>query len=271
MNVDILGPLRMTTERGEPIDIAGRHAPAALAYLTLRRDKPVPLPELAAAVATADSGSTRRTRGAAAVSTRTLRAELNAMVETIGAATGLAQRAASPLVVSSTALLTLSAGSLDADRFRTLVGDARRAWAAGDRDASATTSCAALALWRGDPYQELAGCLDALPVTERLRELYLTAVSIYQEFVLVRGPGFQEVIDMQALAAAHPERRPLRLQVARALALVGRQVDALAEMRDTATVLGDSPLTRQIAALIARRDAAIATTPTVGAEPGLPA
>lgn len=248
MNVEVLGPLRIIVGSAT-IGLTGRHTAAALAYLTLHSGRAVPLADLASAIGGASSPPPLRS----------LRADLRRVAGTLPPEV---------LAVSAAVRLTPPPGAVDADRFTALVRQARRAWASGDRDISMTTSSAALALWRGDPYPELADLLDALPTLQHLRSLHLDAREIHQEFAIAAGVDWGTVAEARRLAAAHPERRALRLQFARALHLAGRQVEALAELREIAAVLGDSPLTRHTTTLVARRDPAVRATASIELTPG---
>jgi len=64
---------------------------------------------------------------------------------------------------------------------------------------------------------------------------------------------------------SHPDRRGFRLQLARALAAVGRQVEALNVLRQASAQWGDDTLSRELTAMIARRDEAAASLSAIGA------
>lgn len=243
MDVQVLGPLRIVVD-GSALDLSGRYTAAALAYLTLFPARAVPLPEVAAAAGDTSGG----------VSTpaplRRLRADLRHVSEVLPPTT---------LAVSSSVRLATPAGSVDSERFAELVREAQAAWATGAFTTCMTKSAAALALWRHDPYPELAGCLDAVPTVQRLRGQYLEALEMHQELTIDAGVDFNVLAQARQIAAMYPERRTFRLQLARALHLTGRHVEALAELRETSAVLGDSQLTRHITQLIAHRDPEVAS------------
>lgn len=244
MRIDVLGPLRLTV-RGKNLTLPGRHTAAAFGYLTAQRGRAVPLAEVAAAASAAGTAS----------GVRTVRNDLSRVA---------AQLPQGVLTVGSTALLTVAQDVIDADRFVELAHSAQAAWAVGEPTTCRTHCAAALDLWRGDPYPELAGSVSVEPTRRRLHVRYLEMTELSQEFMLADGVSFRSLAQAHQQAVHNPGRRGLQLQYARALHLAGRQVEALSVLRETVAALGDTALTRRIATLVARRDPAVATTPTVG-------
>lgn len=247
MDVAVLGALQITGDEG-PVALTGRHTPVALSWLAMHANQPVRLERLATVV-WAEPGP--------------------GVIRTLRVALRNVAAALSPgdLTVGESARLAVGHGALDSDRFRELARDARRCWACGDLPGGAARAGAAIALWRGDPYPDLQDCVDALPVIQRLRDDHLDMVELQQEAALAGEVDFATVAALRQLAASHPERRTYRLQLARALHIVGRQVESLQVLRELAQEWGDDALTRRVTTLIASRDPAARSMPTVEVTP----
>lgn len=243
LQVAVLGPIA-TTVAGRDIDPGTHQARAVLAYLVLNAGRAIALAELRRALTPDRSRSTDRG----------IRAAIGHLAAILPAGA---------VTTGEFARCSLAPGALDAERFVALIDSAARSLIADDRPGADADARAALALWRSDPYPELADCLDALPERQRLSAARLRATELRYELLSPAEVDFAVVAELKDLATAHPSRRALRLQLARALHLRGRQVESLAMLRDTITTLGDSPATRRMTTLIAHRDPAAAHTSTI--------
>ncbi len=167
------------------------------------------------------------------------------------------------LQVAGKAHLVLADGAVDAERFADLIREGYRHWANGDRDRARVNTHEALSLWRGLPYPELADCTAAAADIERLGRVRVDALELQQELILGGAVDFTTVAELRYLVGNHPDRRGLRRQLARALATMGRQVEALQVLRQASADLGDDPVTRRLTTLIAQRDPAAAGLPSI--------
>ncbi|MCR6485050.1 winged helix-turn-helix domain-containing protein [Amycolatopsis sp. OK19-0408] len=121
--------------------------------------------------------------------------------------------------------LRLSPDVLDSREFERLVADARET-AADPVTASAKLS-RALALWRGDAYEDFAGIPALLAETRRLHGLRLGAIEDRVDADLASGAGEALIGELTALSEQHPGHERLWGQLMTALYRAGRQADAL--------------------------------------------
>ena len=125
-------------------------------------------------------------------------------------------------------VLRVQPGQLDLRRFERMVGEGERALAAGDAEQAAELLSGALALWRGQPFADLAyEPFIQAPVT-RLEELRLAALELRIDADLALGRQNRLVGELQELVAQHPLRERLWGQLMIALYRDGRQAEALA-------------------------------------------
>ena len=85
----------------------------------------------------------------------------------------------------------------------------------------------ALALWRGEPFADVAFESFAQPEIARLQELRLSAIEDRVEADLAIGRHHELVPELERLVAEHPLREGLRGQLMLALYRAGRQARAL--------------------------------------------
>ena len=157
-----------------------------------------------------------------------------------------ARRSGRVIVTTTTGyMLTLDAEELDADRFESAVrraGEAfpvlaERPWqpsvpVTSEQCADARAELeAALALWRGEPYAELGTALAAQSARAGLEELRVYAVELLAAIAIALGAGAEALTRLETLSAVHPHRESLAMLKAVALVRLGRQVDALAWLR----------------------------------------
>jgi predicted ATPase/DNA-binding SARP family transcriptional activator len=129
--------------------------------------------------------------------------------------------------------------TVDAVRFQAL---AARARGEGDAAEQLRLLQAALALWRGDPFPDLAHLASGQAEAVRLAELHSTCLEERAEALLALGRFAEAVADLQALTVSQPLReRPWRLLML-ALHRSGRQADAVAAFRRHHQVLAEEGL-----------------------------
>ncbi|MBN9612462.1 MAG: winged helix-turn-helix domain-containing protein, partial [Actinobacteria bacterium] len=157
-----------------------------------------------------------------------------------------ARRSGRIIVTTSTGyMLTLDAEELDADRFESAVRRAGEVFSVrSDRPWQpslpvTSAQCAearaeleaALSLWRGEPYAELGSALAAQSARAGLEELRVYAVELSAAIGIALGAGAEALTRLETLSAVHPHRESLAMLKAVALVRLGRQVDALAWLR----------------------------------------
>jgi WD40 repeat protein/DNA-binding SARP family transcriptional activator len=133
--------------------------------------------------------------------------------------------------------ISVAAGELDVTRCEALL---RSAWAAAQEncwDRSAGEARAALALWRGEPLEDVESELLAVREVPRLAELQLQALETRIDADLHLGRQSEVIGELRHLASAHPLRERFHAQLMLALYRDGRQGEALAAYRDAREVL----------------------------------
>ncbi|MGH8991825.1 MAG: BTAD domain-containing putative transcriptional regulator [Acidimicrobiia bacterium] len=117
--------------------------------------------------------------------------------------------------------------AVDAHRFDRLVGEGRRALAAGEAEVAAERFEAALALWRGPALGELSDRSFARLEAHRLDEARLGAVEDLVEAHLALGRAEEALALLKTHVGRHPLRERPWGQMMLALYRLGRQADAL--------------------------------------------
>ena len=162
--------------------------------------------------------------------------------------------------------LALAPGELDAERFATLLEEARRALAAGELDRAAGTLDAALALWRGPALADFTYASFAQPAIARLDELRLAAREERVEADLARGRHAEVIGELEQLVAQNPLRERPRAQLMLALYRSGRQAEALQVYQEGRRTLAEelglepSQALQRLERQILEHDAALAPT-----------
>jgi DNA-binding SARP family transcriptional activator len=136
-------------------------------------------------------------------------------------------------------LLHVPVGTLDAERFQTLLAEGREALAEGEASRAAETLRAALTLWRGPALADVAYEPLAQAEIARLEELRLAALEERIEADLALGRHADLVAELEGLVRAEPLRERLRGQLMLALYRSGRQADALDVYQEARRVLVD--------------------------------
>jgi DNA-binding SARP family transcriptional activator len=124
-------------------------------------------------------------------------------------------------------LLRLRPGDTDAQVFEALVGEGRRAYAAGDPERAAAQLAEALALWHGSPLADVPPTTLVETEAERLADLRLDAAELRITAELASGSHAQVIPELRRLLADHSLRENLWLLLMRALDGAGRHAEAL--------------------------------------------
>jgi DNA-binding SARP family transcriptional activator len=133
-------------------------------------------------------------------------------------------------------MLRVHADQLDAPRFEALTSRAR-AVVEDDPARAAEALREALALWQGEPFEDVLHLDAVLSEVARLNELRLAALEDRIEADLAVGQGGELIAELEALVAAHPLREHFRAQLMLALYRAGRQADALGAYRQARRTL----------------------------------
>ncbi|MDI5938094.1 BTAD domain-containing putative transcriptional regulator [Micromonospora sp. DH15] len=217
----VLGPLAVTTDAGEPVLVPGAKVRVLLAVLLTNRNQVVSADRLIDDVwgshAPANPG------GALQVRVSQLRRALDD-----------AEPGARGLVESRPPGYVLRTRAVDADRFAELA-----------TSTDVERLAAALALWRGDAYADVADAGFVHAEATRLAEQRLAVHERLAAAGRARGEHDLVAADLAELVTRHPLREGLRALQLRALYAAGRQSEALdsyADLRDRlATELGLDP------------------------------
>jgi DNA-binding SARP family transcriptional activator len=134
--------------------------------------------------------------------------------------------------------LDLDPRLVDAVEFETVVVSARDLVTSDPAEASQRLR-AALALWRGRPYADLAPSFALEVEAGRLEELRLEALELRIEAELQMGYHGQLATELEVLCAEHPDRERFRAQHMLALYRAGRQGDALGAFQATRAYLAE--------------------------------
>ncbi|XRQ09490.1 BTAD domain-containing putative transcriptional regulator [Actinomadura welshii] len=204
LTVDLLGPLRVAVD-GRPVELPAGRLRALLAVLAMSAGRTVPTGRLAEAVWGTDA------RGDARANVRTnvkrLRRVLEAAGEPIAARPGGYLLAADP-------------DRVDALRFARLLDEAA---AAPDPAAERSRLAAALALWRGTPFDGIRSDWLERSAAPALEERYLAALERHIDL----DPGPADLPRLAELAERYPLRESLWLRLLRVLDAAGRPAEAL--------------------------------------------
>jgi DNA-binding SARP family transcriptional activator len=136
-------------------------------------------------------------------------------------------------------LIEVTDGSLDLTRFRTLYAAGRRALDAGDPKAARTKLSAALALWRGEPLEDVTSSLLREQEKPGLQQMRLNALEARIDADLQLRRYEEIVAELVGLTAAHPLQERFHAQLMLAYAHAGRQAEALATFQKAREVLAE--------------------------------
>ncbi|WP_409234919.1 AfsR/SARP family transcriptional regulator [Streptomyces sp. PA5.6] len=255
MRFGVLGPLAVWDGEGEPVKVPEAKVRALLADLLVHEGRPVSADRLIDDLwGDAPPGNPANA----------LQAKVSQLRRVLGRDRVVHQPPGYRLRLDAAA-----GDEVDADRFRALVEEARRAQ---DPRARADALGEALAWWRGPAYADLADAEFVRASVDRLAEQRLAVLEERAEARLAAGDHTLLTGELADLVARHPLRERLRAVQMRALYLAGRQSEALASYaglrRRLAAELGVDP-GPELASLheaILRQDPALTRRPT---EPGV--
>jgi predicted ATPase/DNA-binding SARP family transcriptional activator len=134
--------------------------------------------------------------------------------------------------------LAAAAATVDVARFERWRERGQAALADGDPAAASAALTAALAEWRGEPLQDVTAPWAAAAIS-RLWEARLLTLEDRIEADLALGRHAAVTAELDALVHEHPLRERLRGQLMLALAMGGRQADALALYDATRELLAE--------------------------------
>jgi DNA-binding SARP family transcriptional activator/streptogramin lyase len=241
MEFQVLGPLQVI-DGGQPLALGGRRQRLVLACLLARANRPVTTATLIDEVWGDDPPDAARN-------------SLQSYVSHLRKALGTDRLVNAP----GGYVLEVAPADIDAGRFEALVQQARADPHAAPAEIVATLD-AALALWRGPAFADLADERSLAGEIARLEELRLAATETKLGAALAAGRHGALVAELESLTSRHPLRETLWGQLMLALYRSGRQGDALAAYTRARTVLRDelgidpSPELRELHGRMLRQD-----------------
>jgi predicted ATPase/DNA-binding SARP family transcriptional activator len=135
--------------------------------------------------------------------------------------------------------LRLDPEAVDATWFANAIETGRRQLTEGNADQAIRTFTEALALWRGDPYADIAEWDEVSAARGRLAELREVALEESAAARLAGGDAAGAAADLEELTRATPLRERRWALLILALYRAGRQGDAFAALRRVRAVLAD--------------------------------
>jgi DNA-binding SARP family transcriptional activator/Flp pilus assembly protein TadD len=208
LTVDLLGPLRVSVA-GRPVELPAGRLRVLLAVLALSAGRAVPTDRLATAVWGVDAGGDPRAN---------VRTNVKRLRRVLGP-DGEQLVAARP----GSYLLATEPDHVDALRFGRLLDEAA---AQLDPAAERSRLAAALALWRGTPFDGIRSDWLEEAKGPALRDRYLSAVERRIDLDLASGAR-PDPSELAELAERHPLRESLWARLLRALESAGRPAEAL--------------------------------------------
>ena len=218
LRVEVLGPMKVT-HAGAGVRLVGQRQRALLAALVLDLGKIVSIPRLVDVLWGADPPRTARTKLYAHV--WALREELDQ------AAPG-----------SSALLATISPGyrlaghsvCVDLAEFKALTARGRQALDTRDARTAGELFREALALWRGQPFEDVSSAVIRT-TADALAERHLQTLEASAEADLALGRCEVVAADLSELLVSHPLRERMRALCMLALYRLGCRADALSLYR----------------------------------------
>ncbi len=214
----VLGPMQVLRD-GAEVRICASRELAILASLVLNAGRAVSVDRLIETVWTESAPSSARRQIAICVSR--LRRVLGAgVIETS----------------SPGYLIRPAPDSIDWLRFQSLVARSRGEAAGKNREQAVRLLREALALWRGNPFEDIRGLRYDVA---RMEESRLEAAEACLELEIELGHHHQVIPELLALVAEHPFRERIRAQLMLAQYRAGRRADALHTYQETRRYLRD--------------------------------
>jgi len=252
MRIEVLGPVRLSTDEGAQVPVAERHLRLLLAALVAADGEPVP----------ADTLSERLWHTDLPANPKRVLATKLSRLRTLLDRAGPGGRA---LLETTPAGYRLAAhrADVDAAAFELALTRARSAPAAH----RVHTLREALALWRGQPYGDAADELWLAPAIAQLNARHADALQLLIEALIEEGHHEQALDHLHTALAHHPLREPLIGALMLALYRADRQQEALEifaslQQRLSAELGVDpSPHLRELHSRILRQDPGLAPQP----------
>ena len=245
----VLGNVEVLAD-GQPLALDGRKSRELLAFLLLHANKPVPAASIVEAVWGDDAPLT------VDASLRVAISKLRKALDPIGARDRLETRPSGYVLRAEPELV-------DAPRFDALATQGHRALDEGRFAETEARLGEALGLWRGTPYEEIAGCADAAAERRRLTSRRLDAQDHLAEAELGLGRHETLVPKLEILVAEQPTRERRAAHLMLALYRSGRQAEALDVYAHAREALIDDlglepgPELRELQQAILRQDPAL--------------
>jgi DNA-binding response OmpR family regulator len=245
----VLGSVEMRAG-GRPLPLRGVKVRELLSLMLLHRGRVVPVERLADEL----------WDGAPpAASTAALRVYVSRLRKLLAAAGHESMLVTHPAAYR----LDVPDSDIDLARFETLAASGRAALAGGDAERAAQQLRAALALWRGPAFADVAGSHAAEMESTRLEESRLEAFEDCIQAEIACGRHRSVLGELQAAVSATPLRERLWSLRMTALYRSDRQAEALAAFQDFRTLLADelgldpSPQLQELHHAILTRDASL--------------
>jgi DNA-binding SARP family transcriptional activator/ABC-type branched-subunit amino acid transport system substrate-binding protein len=230
MQFRILGPLDVA-ENGHRIDLGGPRQRALFALLLLNANEVVTRNRLIDELWGEEPPAS---------AVKALQANISRLRGSLNGGDGASGSGASRLETHGKGyLLRVEPGELDADRFRTLLEEAKRDLARGEPGPASETLREGLGLWRGPPLADLSRDSFARAEIGRLDELHLAGLEERIDADLALGHHATLVGELESLVARHPLRERLRAQLMLALYRSDRQAEALRVYQDGRRTLAE--------------------------------
>jgi DNA-binding SARP family transcriptional activator len=217
----VLGPVEALRD-GKRLRLGGRRQRALLALLIVEGGRPVPTDRLIDELWQGDPPSGAST--------------LPSYVSRLRAALG------SPAIIDNTASgyrLNISPERVDAWQIELLASEGQAAQSAGKARRARDRLQAALALWRGRPFGELADEGALRVEAQRLEELRLLALEGRIDLDLALGVGPELIDELESLVRDHPYRERFWAQLMLVLYRAQRQTEALASYQRARVILDE--------------------------------
>jgi len=219
----VLGPLEVTTDSGQAVDVGGRQPRVVLAALVAASGRPVSAASLIEAIWGEDPPAS---------ATGTLQTYVSRLRRLLD------QHAGPQLVLDDAGYrLDLAQHTVDLQRFDSLSMEGHQRKAVGDVGAAREALAEALALWRGPALVELADHPASLAQAGALEERRLVVLEQRVDADLALGRHAHVIGELQAVVAEHPLREGLHAALALALYRSGRQADALRVLAEASAML----------------------------------
>jgi DNA-binding SARP family transcriptional activator len=220
MRFRILGPLEVCDSHGQAISLPAPKQRTLLLVLLLHANSPVSVGRLETAL-----WPDRSPRSAAGL--------IRTYVSGLRGALGLGHAGPLPRIAKEPGgyRLLLAPDDLDLGVFDNLSARGRDALGHGDPAQAARLLAEALALWRGEPGEDVPADSDSAAILAGLAERRMLAEEAWTDARLLLGSGSDLIARMRALVREHPLQERARGQLMLALYRAGRKAEALEEFR----------------------------------------